>query len=131
MSFLEFILPPEILCLRILKNKLEVKHIQSGREIKKSAVIPFSNDRLLIADFNNAEALFREVNNEMFSSKSFRKSLHVVVQPVDEMIKNISSVENRAYIDFAEFAGASKVRIYPTQEKLSDQEVLDFLKRKL
>lgn len=131
MSLLEFILPPEILCLRILKNKLEVKHIQSGREIKKSAVIPFSNDRLLIADFNNAEALFREVNNEMFSSKSFRKSLHVVVQPVDEMIKNISSVENRAYIDFAEFAGASKVRIYPTQEKLSDQEVLDFLKRKL
>lgn len=131
MSFLEFILPPEILCLRILKNKLEVKHIQSGREIKKSAVIPFSNDRLLIADFNNAEALFREVNNEMFSSKSFRKSLHVVVQPVDEMIKNISSLENRAYIDFAEFAGASKVRIYPTQEKLSDQEVLDFLKRKL
>lgn len=131
MSFLEFILPPEILYVRILKNKLEVKHIQSGREIKKSAVIPFSNDRLLIADFNNAEALFREVNNEMFSSKSFRKSLHVVVQPVDEMIKNISSLENRAYIDFAEFAGASKVRIYPTQEKLSDQEVLDFLKRKL
>lgn len=131
MSLLEFILPPEILYVRILKNKLEVKHIQSGREIKKSAVIPFSNDRLLIADFNNAEALFREVNNEMFSSKSFRKSLHVVVQPVDEMIKNISSLENRAYIDFAEFAGASKVRIYPTQEKLSDQEVLDFLKRKL
>lgn len=131
MSLLEFILPPEILYVRILKNKLEVKHIQSGREIKKSAVIPFSNDRLLIADFDNAEALFRGVNNEMFSSKSFRKSLHVVVQPVDEMIKNISSLENRAYIDFAEFAGASKVRIYPTQEKLSDQEVLDFLKRKL
>ena len=77
-----------------------------------------------------AISLFNELLIELFGSGKVRRSHQALIQPVDHSIKEISAVENRIYIDFAEIGGALSSKVYPTQEELSNQEVLEYLKKK-
>lgn len=119
---------PHLFYLRILKNKLELKHIESGKTIKRTAVKAFSNERLLIADFSNAEELLRILLAELTDKNIFQPRCQFVVQPVDDVIKDISQVEMRAYIDICEHAGGSVVKVYDKQELLTDEQVKEILR---
>lgn len=127
MSIIESLLPDRILYVKLMKNKIEVKHIESGKIITRVSEKPFYNDRLIIAYYEVAEVLMKSMINELFKSKLFDRPIYMLLQPIDKDIVEITPVESRIYVDFASFSGATKVSIYPTQENLSDQEVLKFL----
>jgi hypothetical protein len=130
MTFIERLLPDRILYVKLMKNKIEVKHIQSGKIITKTAEKAFSNDRLIIAYYENAESLMKSIIHELFIKKTFDRPNFFLLQPIDKDITEITPVESRIYQDFAAFSGASKVKIYPTQENLTDEEVYIFLGKK-
>ncbi len=130
MRLIERLLPDRILYVKLMKNRIEVKHIQSGKIISKSAEKPFSNDRLIIAYYENAESLMKSIIDELFIEKIFHRPNFFLLQLIDKDITEITPTESRIYQDFAAFGGASKVKIYPTQENLSDDEVLKFLGKK-
>ena len=118
-----------IIYIRIFKNQMEVKNVDTGKTIKRKAINNFSNDRLLISDFVNAENLMRSLIEEVSSSKFFKPSLKILLQPVDDNIKEITPVEHRTYLDSAEHAGGAHVIVYDKQEMLTDQQVLEFFSK--
>jgi hypothetical protein len=131
-NVLQRVLPTPILYVRFKKNELEIKHIQSGKTISRKSTITFSNDRLLIADFEPAEAFMRTVTRELLNSKNktFTPSLKIVFQPVDSVINAVTPSERRIYVDSAYFAGARYVWIIEHQNLLSDEDVLAITKNK-
>ena len=126
-NVLQLFIKPRLFYVRIMKNKLEVKDLKSGKTISKTATTPFSNDRLLIAYYEHAETLLREIFNELYAGKIVTFSHHVLLQPVDDVIKEITPVEERIYVDFGAMTGGRVVKVYPTQEVLSDFRVEEIM----
>jgi len=108
---------------------MEVKNLDNGKSIKRTAIANFSNDRLLIANFENAEELMRSLIKEVLSPSFIQPTLKILIQPVDDVIKEISQVEHRAYADAAEHAGGAYVVIYDKQEKLTDEQVKELISK--
>ena len=121
-----------ILYVRFKKNEVEIKHIQSGKSISRKATTPFSNNRLLIADFEPAEQFMREVTYELLNIKNkfLKPSFKMVFQPVDPVVNTVTPSESRIYIDSAHFAGARYIWIIDHQNLLSDEAVLDIVASK-
>lgn len=113
-----------ILYVRIFRNKIEVKNINTGKTISRKAVHNFSNERLIIANFMNVEVLLRELSDEVSNIGWVKRSTKMLVQPVDDVIKEISEVERRAYIDSAQHAGAKFVLLQEDQTLLTDGQVI-------
>ena len=71
MTIIERLLPDRILYVKLMKNRIEVKHIQSGKIISKTSEKPFSNDRLIIANYEIAESLLKDIIHYLFIKKTF------------------------------------------------------------
>lgn len=113
--------------VRLYRNRIEVKNVNTGKSVSKSSSIGFSNDRLLIADYVTAEKLLRKAIIEVSSTTIIPPITRIVLQPVDEVIKGISPLEKRAYLDFLEKGGGRLVMVYEFQEKLTDQKVIKLM----
>ena len=118
--------------VRLYKNEIEIKHLESDVLIKRKAITSFSNDRLFIADFLAFEFFFKSLIDELLNQKNKRvkKSLRILLQPIDDNIKKISPVEHRIYQDSMMYGGARQLYIYGKQRRLSNDEVLGFLAEK-
>jgi len=129
-TILNKLIPYPILYVRFKKNELEIKHIQTGKSISRKSTVSFSNDRLLISDFEPAEQFMRELIDELLNQKdkTLKKSIGIVFQPVDSVINTITPVERRTYYDSANFAGAKYIWIVDHQNLLSDEAVLEITK---
>ena len=57
--------------IRLFENKVELRYLDKDQTITRIADKKFSNERLLIASFNNAEALIREILTEIQGNKLF------------------------------------------------------------
>ncbi len=127
MSLLDKILPPDIIYLRLLKNKIIVRDVRTGREIEKKRDVPFSNDRLIIAEFEPIEELFRTAINEVLNKKNkyISKSINMVIQVMDETITEMTSIEKRTYRDLGEHCGARMVWLEPSQNILTDDFIIN------
>lgn len=127
MSLLDKILPPDIIYLRLLKNKIIVRDVRTGREIEKKADVPFSNDRLIIAEFEPLETILRTALNEVQNKKGkvSLRNMKMVIQVMDETIIEMTSTEKRAYRDTASFCGARMVWLEPSQNILTDDFVIN------
>jgi hypothetical protein len=120
--------PKHTLYVRLYKNHAEIKHIESGNSIAKNALNPYSNDRLIIADFNLAEQFYKDIISELLitTHSIFEKGLRIILQPVDLEIKEISDVESRIYQDFAYNIGAREYYLCRHQSILSNEDVLSY-----
>ena len=112
-----------ILYVRIFKRKIEIRNLNTDQESKKESIKDYSNDRLVIANFGLAEEFLRQQVKEVCS----KPNIKILIQPIDENIKDFSQVEIRSFLDSAEHAGAKIVAIDLSQKKLSDQEVIHIL----
>lgn len=128
----QHITPTHLLYIRLKKNHLEIKHIKSGKTIKGSSEKPFSNERLLIADYLIAEAYAKELIAELLNSKRklLDRALTIVFQPADESIPDITPSEKRIYVDFASFIGAKYYYLVEHKRRLLDEEVREVVKGK-
>jgi len=123
------ILPKSTVYVKLKKNRLEITDIDSGKTLVRDASIPFSNDRLLIAENIPAERLAKELIAELLlhDKKLFNRPIRMVLQPVDPEITEVTAVERMIYQDFALHAGARYFWLCEHQHPMSAQEVLDFI----
>lgn len=111
--------------IKIFSNKIEVTDLKTGNSLIKVAVDQFSNERLVIANFQNAETLLRSALKELLKLRSFlQPSLKVVIQQMEKLEEGLSQVEIRALRDIAEMAGASHVTVIGHAKPLSQYEAL-------
>ena len=131
-KFFDKIIKKKLLYVRLSKNSIEIKEVHTGKSISRKALVHYSNERLIIADFLEAEKFFREVIDELLNQKhkTFKKSLSVVLQIVDDQIKSSTVVEQRIYADAFEHAGAAYYWFVEHQNLLSNEEIIEIANRK-
>jgi len=111
-------------------NCIEINHINTEKSIKQKSIIPFSNERLLLADFIVAENFLTSLINEVQSRRSsptFTLSSEILFQPMEKTEGGISPVERRAYFDLCEHVGGKKVKLYDQLDMLSNTEVTNLM----
>jgi hypothetical protein len=111
-------------------NCFEIKDMKTGARIKQTAMVPFSNDRLLITDNLIAETFCKQLIDELLhqEGKRFKRSLRIVLQVCDPKFSETTKVEQMIYLDFACFVGARCYWFCPHQRLLTDDEVLTLTK---
>lgn len=129
-KLLDKIFPKTFLFMILSPNLVQIKNLETGESISKKAIIPFSNDRLIIADFVIAEEFLRSVLDEFLNqnNKTFRRSLKVVLQIRDKEKPIVTNVENRIYQDLVKYVGASHYWLIEHQNEISDEEIINISK---
>jgi hypothetical protein len=111
--------------VRVSKNKMDVRNLNTKKEVSRISTEKFSNDRLIIADFEQFEKFLRSLLYAVSETDKFLKpALNMLIQPIDDHIKEVSEVELRAYKDSAEHAGGVDIVVYDKQERLTDEQVI-------
>jgi hypothetical protein len=118
------------LYLRIACNHLHLLHVESGRDVHLRAELPFSNARLLVADFTLAECLLKQAVQTLLPKRFLRLSLapRLLIQPMECLEGGLSMVEERILMELGLGSGARKVQLY-TGEPLDADGVRAHLER--
>jgi hypothetical protein len=85
----------------LYKNRVKIYRLDSGKSIDKTASIPFSNSRILWADYNQGETFVKKLINDLFIDDhfSFQPVLKVLIHQIEMTEGGISQVEKRALLD--------------------------------
>ncbi len=102
------------LYLKLSCNQMQLLHVQSGRELHLQANPPFSNQRLLVADFAAAEHLLQRAIGQLLPKRFMRLSLppQLLIQPLERLEGGLSQVEERILLELGLGSGARKVRLH-------------------
>ncbi|MBK8228255.1 MAG: rod shape-determining protein [Flavobacteriales bacterium] len=126
MAFLFKTIP---LFVRFRINRIEVTRLDDGASVAADAAPPFSNERIVLADFFVAEGLLKYLITQLIGKRTFSPRIKMVVQQMDRAEGGLSSVERRALIDSCEHAGAFHVHVVDHQRELTMAEALNLLER--
>lgn len=121
-------LRPKYYYVQLRTNELKVKNIQTGKSVTRTALKPFSNSRLIIADFLEAENLLKSMIQEIEPESLFPVQISMLVHVIEQIPDGVSEVEKRVLRDFAEMSGARKIRISEYPSEFSDKQVIDAFK---
>jgi hypothetical protein len=110
--------------IRIYYNKIAITNLKSDQTISKSSVIKFSSTRLLVAEFNVAENLIRDILKEMGIAN---RNLKILIQQIDTFEDELSESEKRILRDLAEQAGGTEVYLANRKKEMNKEEVNNFL----
>jgi hypothetical protein len=102
------------LYLQLSCNHMHLTHLQSGRELRMQADPPFSNQRLLVADFATAERLLQRAIGQLLPKRFLRLSVppQLLIQPLERLEGGLSQVEERILLELGLGCGARKVRLH-------------------
>ncbi|WP_298186266.1 hypothetical protein [uncultured Pseudomonas sp.] len=102
------------LYLKLSSNQMHLTHLQSGRQLHLPADPPFSNQRLLVADFAAAEHLLQRGIAQLLPKRFLRLSLppQLLIQPLEHLEGGLSQVEERILLELGLGCGARKVRLH-------------------
>jgi hypothetical protein len=102
------------LYLQLSCNHMHLTHLQSGRELHLPADPPFSNQRLLVADFAAAERLLQRAIGQLLPKRFLRLSVppQLLIQPLERLEGGLSQVEERILLELGLGCGARKVRLH-------------------
>ncbi|TBV01132.1 hypothetical protein [Phytopseudomonas dryadis] len=102
------------LYLRIACNHLHMTHLESGREQELHADPPFSNVRLLVADYPLAEHLIKRLMQALLPRRFLRLSLppRMLMHPLERLEGGLSMVEERMLVELGRANGARKVVVH-------------------
>jgi len=84
---------------------------------------PFSTARLLVGEFDVAEAALKDAFLEVHAIGYFQVSPVTVIHPTEMVDGGLSAVERRVLMELGEGAGSRRVKIW-VGEALSDERVL-------
>lgn len=111
--------------IKIYTDKIEITNLISGVSVSRSAIEKFSNERLVVANFQNAEMLVRSVLKELLQIKSFlQPSLRMLIHQLEKLEGGLSQVEIRALRDIGEIAGGRYVKVIEQSRPLNPQQAL-------
>jgi rod shape-determining protein MreB len=111
------------LYVQVRKNSFWLRHIEGNKEREVSAQTPFTTTRLLVGQYQAAEALLRKAIRDIGNGGLFQVSPIVVIHPMEMVEGGLSEVEERALRELAKGAGARQVFVH-VGAPLSDPEVL-------
>lgn len=109
--------------IRLYENRAIIRDVNTQVSIDRISVEPFSNSRLLLADFTNAEKFIREILNEIHGKKMFQKTLAVLIQPMEKTEGGLSQVEIVSFNDLAMQIGGKYVKIEENKIKIEDDAI--------
>lgn len=112
------------LFVRITKNCMRIRHIESGREISLDAAQPFTNSRLLVAGFSAAQRLLKRGIGE--AAGRFGLAPVIVIHPAEMMDGGLSESDERLLLDLGYDTGAQYVAV--VTDALSDAEVRQIIR---
>ena len=110
--------------IKIYHNKIAITNLKSDQTISKSSVITFSSTRLLVAEFNVAENLIRDVLKEMGIAN---RNLKILIQQIDNFENELFESEKRILRDLAEQAGGTEVYLANRKKEMNKEEINNFL----
>jgi hypothetical protein len=113
-----------ILYARIRRNRISLRRVDSGQEVELAAEVPFTNSRMLVADFTAAQALMKKAMQQV---KGFLRPA-VVIHPLELIEGGLSEVEKRILLELALGGGAGRVNVWVGPE-LGDAEVREQAKK--
>jgi hypothetical protein len=114
--------------LQIRRNQVSAVNLETGEEVTQSAALPFSTERVVLAKFNPAnETVLAAIRKLNLKSSFF--AMKIVIQQLEDAEGGLSDIEKRALRDIAEMAGARKVYIVETAQKISNAEALTLIEQ--
>jgi rod shape-determining protein MreB len=119
---------PTILYVRIRKNQFDIRNLATDQRSIARSLNGFSSERLLIANFSEAEATLAKAVKEMAKPGLFQSPpSFVLMHPLEIISGGISEVEDRVLRDLAAICGRSG-DVWVGDE-LSDEEVVKRARR--
>jgi hypothetical protein len=118
---------PVPILLKISTNRMEVLRLDNGRGVAREAPTAFSNARLVVAHFSDAEDHLKALLREVIGGGILSPKLHMVVQQTERAEGGLCSVEKRALVDLCEFCGASKVQAVEQEQEIGPTQALALL----
>lgn len=109
------------LYVRLRRNELTLRHIESGRELVASSDVAFSNARLLVANATLVTGMMKQGMRTILAK--FGIAPTVVMHPLEMVEGGLSEVEERSLTEIGYAVGALRV-VVVTGSELSDAEVL-------
>lgn len=121
----------KLLYIKVYKNKIEVTNLENGHTVSKNSLEKFSTDRIIVAKFNIAESLIREIIVELNLKKGiFSPQLNILIQQMERFEDGLSDIEARGYRDICEQAGATEIHLVDHNQKLSIRQAIIEISRK-
>ena len=112
--------------VKIYKNKMTVRHINSGNEVTEISNPAFTSQRLLVGDFAVAEHFLKRLVKKAAPTGWFTPSPKILIHPIEMIEGGLSQVEERALLELAAQVGARKAEIY-LGCSISDELVIEKL----
>lgn len=109
--------------IQIKRNQVTAVNLETGEEVTRIAMKPFSTERVVLASFNPANDTVLAAMSDLRIKKTFM-ALKVAIQQLEGAEGGLSDIEKRALRDLAEMAGANKVYIVESERKLSTDQAL-------
>lgn len=114
----------------ILKcNYIKVCRLDNGQCISRKAVKPFSNQRLVIADFQEVENFLKTTIKELISYKRFGPVLKIAIHQLELNEGGLSSVEKRTLRDCCAHLNAKETYIIEEKSELKHTIVIEHMRQ--
>lgn len=109
--------------IQVKRNQVTAVNLDTGEEVTRLAITPFSTQRVVLASFQPANETISAAIRDLRLKTTFL-ALKVVIQQLEGAEGGLSDIEKRALRDIAEMAGAKKVYIVEGEQKLSNDQAL-------
>ena len=114
--------------IRIFEDRLIVRRLDNGVELERTSELPFSNNRLLLADFDN---LYELLNSMLIDiDKGLVNKYKFIFQLVTENLNGVAPTEKMCLNDLGLKCGANWVFIVEHANKLTDFELQQLLDKR-
>lgn len=111
--------------LRIYKDRMVLKRLDTGTVVEQMANEPFTSTRLLIGHFPAASALLNGLIGKANDRVGpLRRKNSLVIHPMEMCEDGLSAVEHRAFLDLGKHSASAPVVVVLSPGPLTDPEVL-------
>lgn len=108
--------------VQVYTDRMIVVRLDTGKRLDFKSKKPYSNSRIVVAHFGEAEDHLKLIMRELFEWKRFTPNIKIAIQQMERAEGGLSSVEQRALADLASNAGATLVKVVDQDEPLSNSE---------
>ena len=105
--------------LQISCDHLSLRHLESGRHTELHAQPPFSNQRLLVANFSAATQALKTALAELKSRGWLSLPASLLIQPMERFDGGLSEIEERCLLELGFGTGMRRVKLH-IGEQLDD-----------
>ncbi|TNE81344.1 MAG: hypothetical protein EP332_04280 [Bacteroidetes bacterium] len=110
--------------IQVHANKIVIQRLDNMKSMERVSETPFSNERLIVADYEIATNLMQQMLKALFSDRMFfipSPSLDICIQQISNFEGPITPFESRMLLDIAERCGGDNVVVEESQTELEPE----------